>query len=115
MPVLSIGLVVGAVLGAFVAGGSLDRGFPVEVAIVRGVVGFMAVAVVGYLGELVVVTAPAKREAEKPAERAGEREARSAPEQAAAPRLIAAARSLDNSNDEESNADDADVDLRPAA
>lgn len=114
MPVLSIGLVVGAVAGAVVAGGSLDAGFPVEVAIVRGVIGFMAVAVVGYLGELVVVTAPPRpREVKQPAsQEAGAHEASG---QAAAPRLIAGARALDESPDEESNADEADVDLRPAA
>lgn len=113
MPVLSIGLVVGAVIGAFVAGGSLDAGFPVEVAIVRGVIGFMAVAVVGYLGELVVVTAPRRPRAVEPASRdAGAREAA---ERTAAPRLIAAARALNDSPDEQSNAEEADVDLRPAA
>ena len=113
MPVLSIGLVIGAVIGAFVAGGSLDAGFPVEVAIVRGVIGFMAVAVAGYLGELVVVTAPPRPRQVEPASReAGGREAS---EQAAAPRLIAAARALDDSPDEASNADEAGVERRPAA
>lgn len=33
-------------------------GFPPEIAIVRGVLAFMAISFVGYLGELVVVTAP---------------------------------------------------------
>ncbi|MGE3855638.1 MAG: hypothetical protein AB7G21_01625 [Dehalococcoidia bacterium] len=111
MAVLSIGLVVGAVSGAFVAGGALDRGFPIEVALVRGAVAFMALAFVGYLGELVVVTAPPR---ERAADRPTTDDAKApteAPERAAAPRLIAAARSVD----EDSNADDADVDVRQAA
>lgn len=113
MAVLSVGLVVGAVVGAFVSGGSLDRGFPIEVAMVRGVVAFMALAFVGYLGELIVVTAPPR---ERDADRQTSDEDAEAPpdtsERAAAPRLIAAARSVDEDND---NADDDDVELRSAA
>ena len=37
---------------------SILAGFPSEIAIVRGVLAFMAISFVGYLGELVVVTAP---------------------------------------------------------
>ncbi|MFA7250109.1 MAG: hypothetical protein WC273_10820 [Dehalococcoidia bacterium] len=65
MAFLQMGLIIAAVAGAFVAGGALDAGFPVEVAIVRGAVAFMAVAFAGYLGELVIVTAP-RRERARP-------------------------------------------------
>ncbi|MEI7925032.1 MAG: hypothetical protein WCI61_02405 [Chloroflexota bacterium] len=119
MTILSIALVVGAVVGAFVVGGAIDRDFPAEVALVRGALAFMAVAFVGYLGELVVVTAPKRdRAAEKkpaPAEHpedAGALETKTEPQaRPAPPRLMAPA----PATDEDSNEDDADVDLRPAA
>lgn len=60
MVFLQVAMVIGAIAGAFVAGGAIDLGFPVEVAIVRGSVAFGAVAFVGYVGQLIVVTAPAR-------------------------------------------------------
>jgi hypothetical protein len=58
MPVLRIGLLLGALGFLYVSWASYDAGFPVEVALVRGVLSFMAVGFVAYLGELVVATAP---------------------------------------------------------
>lgn len=80
---------------------------------VRGVLAFMGVALAGYLGELVVVTAPRR---ERPVEQktAPVASAEDHPEASArstAPRLIAAARSVEA----DSNQDDADVEVRPAA
>jgi hypothetical protein len=112
VPFLSMALVIGAVSGAFVTGGALDRGFPVEVAMVRGAVAFMAIAFAGYLGELVVVTAPRREQTRKPAVPAADAEEPHEPAaRQTAPRLIASAALVN----EDSNQDDADVDLRPAA
>ena len=77
MPLLQVGLVVATIVCLFVAGGALDRGFPIEVALARGLAAFIAVSFMGYLGELVVVTAPFYRAAvhgagRHPQERAGE-------------------------------------------
>ena len=57
MPLLRAGLVIATVVCLFVTGGALDRGFPIEVALLRGLMAFMAVALLAYLGELVVSTA----------------------------------------------------------
>ena len=67
MTFLGAGLVVATLAGCFVIGGALDRGFPIEVAIVRGLIAFIAVSFVGYLGELVVATAPPRRRRAAPA------------------------------------------------
>lgn len=58
MPILRIGLLLGALGFLYVSWASYDAGFPVEVALVRGVLSFMALGFVAYLGELVVATAP---------------------------------------------------------
>ncbi len=113
MAFLSMALVIGAVVGAFVTGGAIDRGFPWEVALVRGAVGFMAIAFVGYLGELVVVTAPkrAERDERRPAPPDAAEEPQAPNARPAAPRLMAPAPTVAEDN----NKDDADVELRPAA
>lgn len=113
MPFLSMALVIAAIAGAFVTGGALDRGFPVEVSIVRGALAFMAIAFAGYLGELVVVTAPRRERAtvKQPAQSEEPQESHEPAARQTAPRLIAPAPLVD----EDSNEDDADVELRPAA
>ena len=83
MVLLEVSLVIATSVCFFVAGGALDRGFPIEVALARGLVAFIAVSFMGYLGELVVSTAPFYRAGAHGAERtsrepAGER-ARSQP------------------------------------
>lgn len=116
MAFLAMALVIGAVSGAFVAGGALDQGFAIEVALVRGVVAFTAIAFAGYLGELVIVTAP--RREEKAAPRAEASEASEAPDPPKTlplpPQLMAPAPSALQGADDD-NKDDADVELRPAA
>ena len=58
MLVMRLGLLIAAAgfVGATVA--SMQAGYPPEQALVRGLLSFMALSFVGYLGELVVVTAP---------------------------------------------------------
>ena len=58
MEVLRIGLILGALAFLYVSWASWDAGYPPEVAALRGGVAFMAVTIVGYLGELVVASAP---------------------------------------------------------
>ena len=95
------GLLLGAVVCLFVVGGSIDHGYPIEVAAVRGLVGFMGVSLLAYVGELVVATAPPRPRKARPAARLREAMSPAQP-------LAAAA---DNDGD-----DDADVaDMRHAA
>ena len=113
MAFLQIGIVVAFVVGAFVVGAALDRGFPIEVAIVRGVVAFMAVSFAGYVGDLVVVTAPRRdRSRARRAPPAPQAEQRSEPQTPrSAPQLtVPAQRASDNVGQ-----DDAEAGLRPAA
>lgn len=58
MVVMRLGLTIAALgfLIAFI--GSLRAGYPAEMALVRGLLSFMALSFVGYLGELVVATSP---------------------------------------------------------
>lgn len=71
MPVLRLGLVF-AVLGcAYVAWASWAAGYPPEVALVRGMIAFMAFSLVAYIGELVIATAPPARKAATPAAERG--------------------------------------------
>ncbi len=58
MVILRVGLVVGALAFLYVAWASWSAGYPPEVASVRGIVAFIAVVIVGYVGELIVATAP---------------------------------------------------------
>jgi len=56
MVVMRLGLTVAA-LGFLIATiGSMRAGYPAEIALVRGLLSFMALSFVAYLGELVVVT-----------------------------------------------------------
>lgn len=58
MLIMRLGLTVAA-LGFLIATiGSMRAGYPAEMALVRGLLSFMALSFVAYLGELVVVTAP---------------------------------------------------------
>lgn len=58
MLIMRLGLVI-AGLGFLIATvGSMRAGYPAEMALVRGLLSFMALSFVAYLGELVVVTAP---------------------------------------------------------
>ena len=57
MHVLQLGLVFAGAAFLYVGWASWDAGYGPEVAIVRGLVGFMAVSFVGYIGELIVATA----------------------------------------------------------
>ncbi len=57
-------LVLGTVACVVVTGGSLQFGYPIEVAIARGLVAFIGLSIVGYLAELVVATAPPPARAE---------------------------------------------------
>lgn len=65
MAILRIGLIVGSLGCVYVAWASERAGFPIEVALVRGMVAFLGLTFVAYLGELVVATAPP---AEQPAD-----------------------------------------------
>lgn len=64
MLVLRAGLYVAGVGALFTAWASLGAGYPAEVAILRGLVAFMAMSVLGYAGEIVVATAPPARRRE---------------------------------------------------
>lgn len=68
MAMLTLALFLGACAFLYVSWASWVGGFPPEVAVVRGVLGFMAVAVLGFIAELTVVTA---RASGAPASRAG--------------------------------------------
>jgi hypothetical protein len=58
MLILRFGLTIAA-LGCLVATFESSRaGYPIEIAIVRGLLAFMALSFVAYLGELVIATAP---------------------------------------------------------
>ncbi len=61
MLVLRLGLTIAALM--FVASLVLGMraGFPVEVALVRAGLAFMAVSLVAYVGELIIATAPPKK------------------------------------------------------
>ncbi len=71
MPVLQLALAFAGVAFLYVSWASWAAGYGPDVAVLRGLIGFMAVSLVGYIGELIIATAP------PPAQRL--------PEQAAAP------------------------------
>jgi hypothetical protein len=58
MLVLRLGLTVAALGFVIASVASYRAGYPAEVALVRGLLSFMALSFVAYLGELVVVTSP---------------------------------------------------------
>lgn len=71
MAVLRVGLAI-AGLGFLIATvASFRAGYPLEMALVRGLLSFMALSFVAYLGELVVATTPPPKAA-KPDEDRGE-------------------------------------------
>lgn len=58
MPILRLGLILGTLGFGYVTWASTDAGFPIEIAVVRGMLAFMGLSFVAYVGELVVATAP---------------------------------------------------------
>ena len=58
MLILRIGLYVSLAMGVLATWMSSSTGYPLEVAMVRGVLAFMACSLVAYVAELVVMTAP---------------------------------------------------------
>ncbi len=71
MPVLQLGLACAGVAFLYVSWASWAAGYGPDVAVLRGLIGFMAVSLIGYVGELIIATAPPP--------------AQQIPEQAAAP------------------------------
>jgi hypothetical protein len=93
------GLLLGTVVCLFITGGSLDHGYPIEVAVVRGLVGFMGVSLVGYFAELVVATAPPRA-----AETRAPARPREAPAVTAGPTAVPAAQPQDHIDDDAEDA-----------
>jgi hypothetical protein len=58
MHIFRAGLLLAAITGIGVTWAAWSAGDLVEIALVRGLLGMMAVAFLGYVGELVVLTAP---------------------------------------------------------
>lgn len=58
MPFLRAGLILGALGFLYVTWASARAGYPIEIAGVRGMLAFMALSFVAYIGELVVATSP---------------------------------------------------------
>lgn len=58
MHIFRAGLLLAAITGVGVTWAAWSAGDLVEIALVRGLLGMMAVAFLGYVGELVVLTAP---------------------------------------------------------
>ena len=64
MGVLRLGLIVAAFAFVYVTWASWAAGYYPEIAMFRGLLAFMAVSFIGYLGELVVATTPQAEQAE---------------------------------------------------
>ncbi len=64
MGVLRLGLIISAFAFVYVTWASWVAGYYPEIAMFRGLLAFMAVGFIGYLGELVVATMPPDEEAE---------------------------------------------------
>lgn len=64
MLILRAGLYLGVVVAAWATWASAGAGYPMETALLRGLLAFMPVVFVAYLAELVVVTAPVGHHAE---------------------------------------------------
>lgn len=81
MGVLRLGLIVAALAFVYVTSASWAAGYYPEIAMFRGLLAFMAVSFIGYLGELVVATTPqiAEVEVEEDGESDLEDEAEGAP------------------------------------
>ncbi len=58
MPVLQLALAFAGVAFLYVSWASWAAGYGPDVAVLRGLIGFMAVSLVGYVGELIIATAP---------------------------------------------------------
>jgi hypothetical protein len=58
MLILRAGLYVAVALGVYTTWASSSAGYPIETAMLRGLLAFMAGSFVSYLAELVVMTAP---------------------------------------------------------
>lgn len=56
MPMLLLALLTGAMTFLYVSWASWVGGFPPEIALFRGVLGFMAISVLGFVAELTVAT-----------------------------------------------------------
>ncbi len=67
---MQLGLVCAGMAFLYLGWASWDAGYAPEVAIVRGFVGFMAVSLLGYVGELIVATAAPRSEPPQRASRA---------------------------------------------
>lgn len=100
MGVLRLGLIVAAFAFVYVTWASWSAGYYPEIAMFRGLLAFMAVSFVGYLGELVVATTPQDEEAEveDDGESDLEDEAESAPE-VAQPAVVSLARDAAQTNE----------------
>ena len=58
MPVLQLGLAFAGVAFLYVSWASWEAGYGPDVAVLRGLIAFMAVSLIGYIGELIIATAP---------------------------------------------------------
>ena len=88
MIVMKIGLYAGSLAFVGVTWSSWSVGYAPELALVRGLLGFIAMTAVGYVGAIVVVTAPLVAPA---AAAAPEQEGESGSDEAASPFEIGAA------------------------
>lgn len=57
MPMLKLALITGACASLCVSWASWSAGYPPEIAITRGVIGFMAISLLGFCAELVATRA----------------------------------------------------------
>ena len=57
MPVLQLGLAFAGVAFLYVSWASWEAGYGPDVAVLRGLIAFMAVSLIGYIGELIIATA----------------------------------------------------------
>lgn len=64
MPMLTLALFSGAGAFLYVAWGSWVGGYPPELALARGVVGFMAVSLLGFVAEFTIATVRPERPAQ---------------------------------------------------
>lgn len=70
MLILRIGLYAAIAMAALATWASTSAGYPIEVAMVRGLLAFMGGSFVAYLAELVVMTAPPPARLNEHADRA---------------------------------------------